>query len=253
MIDEASLSRLSERVRQIVKFSRSKGIREVYFYAVDELKGNDLIIERPMLKAIKGADAKTFVACEADFMGKIEDLLDLPILHGPPAASLVKANKGKGNKMWIYGYPQAGREEPETYRRNYGLMLLKWGLDGTCNYAYQCDMGQNIWNDFDSDRYRDHVMAYPTIKGIIPTVQWEGWRAGVNDVRYFSTLLNHINQYTPNLKEKRQDEINKIIQNVDESTNLYGISSEIINKLLSCSGPPKSKDGKMDRESSVAR
>lgn len=232
--DEQSLARLAEKVHQIVTFARTKGINEVYFYAVDELKGDDLIKERPMLKTIKDSGAKTFVACESDFMGKVEDLLDLPILHSSPTPSLVKANKEKGNKMWIYGNPQAGQEEPETYRRNYGLMLIKWGFNGTCNYAYQCDMGPNIWNDFDFDRYRDHVMAYPTINGIIPTIQWEGWREGVNDVRYFSTLLNNINQYELNSREKEMDEINKIIQNVDESTNLYGIRREIINKLLSC-------------------
>lgn len=33
-------------------------------------------------------------------------------------------------------------------------------------------------------------MAYATIRKPIPTIQWEGWREGINDVRYITLLLN---------------------------------------------------------------
>lgn len=230
--DEQSLSELGERVQKLVEFARNKGINEVYFYAVDELKGNDLIKERPMLKKIRESGAKTFVATTSDFMGRVDDLLDIPIIYETPPPSLVKANKEKGNKMWIYHNPQLGVEEPETYRRNYGLMLLKWGLDGTCNYAYQCDMGPNIWNDFDFYKFRDHVMAYPTISGLIPTIQWEGWRQGVNDVKYISTLIKIISRYEPKKREVKIKETNKILQNMDDKTNLNYIRAKIIDKIL---------------------
>ncbi len=230
--DEQSLSALGERVRKIVEFAQKKGINEVYFYAVDELKGDDLVKERPMLKKIRESGAKTFVATTSDFLGRVEDLLDIPIIHETPPLSLVKANKEKGNKMWIYHNPQLGVEEPETYRRNYGLMLLKWGLDGTCNYAYQCDMGPNIWNDFDFHKYRDHVMAYPTINGVVPTIQWEGWREGVDDVRYLSTLMKLKSNYEPQKRALKLNETNMIFLNIGSETNLNLIRAEVIDKLL---------------------
>lgn len=36
------------------------------------------------------------------------------------------------------------------------------------------------------------VKAYPTIDGVIDTIQWEGFREGINDVRYLTTLNNTI-------------------------------------------------------------
>jgi len=83
----------------------------------------------------------------------------------------------------------SGVEMPETHRRSYGLMLWKRGEDGVCNYAYQHAFGASIYDDFDDVNYRDHVYAYPTVDGVIDTVQWEGVREGVNDLRYLTTLL----------------------------------------------------------------
>ena len=39
--------------------------------------------------------------------------------------------------------------------------------------------------------FRDHVFAYPTSNGVIDTIQWEGWREGVDDTRYLATLIKH--------------------------------------------------------------
>ena len=59
------------------------------------------------------------------------------------------------------------------------------GYDGAMNFAYQHAYGPSIWNDFDSasTHYRDHVFAYPTTDGVIDTIEWEGWREGVDDTR----------------------------------------------------------------------
>ena len=61
------------------------------------------------------------------------------------------------------------------------------------DYAYQHGFG-HVWNDFDDKTYRDHVFAYPTLNGVIDTVQWEGFREGVDDVRYLTTLRALIEQ-----------------------------------------------------------
>ncbi|TFH06713.1 MAG: DUF4091 domain-containing protein, partial [Nitrosomonadales bacterium] len=63
---------------------------------------------------------------------------------------------------------------------------------GAMNYAYQHEFGQSLWNDFDdasATHARDHVFAYPTSDGVIDTIQWEGWREGVDDTRYLATLI----------------------------------------------------------------
>ena len=56
------------------------------------------------------------------------------------------------------------------------------------DYAYQHSFTHE-WNDFDNASYRDHTMAYPTENGVVDTVQWEGFREAVDDVRYLTTLM----------------------------------------------------------------
>ncbi|GAH00485.1 unnamed protein product [marine sediment metagenome] len=93
--------------------------------------------------------------------------------------------------MFNYGHPQCGVEEPETYRRNFGLLLWKAGYDGAMDYAYQHSFTHE-WNDFDNPSYRDHTMAYPTENGVVDTIQWEGFREAVDDVRYVTTLIEAV-------------------------------------------------------------
>jgi hypothetical protein len=57
----------------------------------------------------------------------------------------------------------------------------------SATYAYQHSFC-NIWNDFDDPVFRDHVFAYPTVNGVIDTTAWEGYREGVDDVRYLTKL-----------------------------------------------------------------
>ena len=98
-----------------------------------------------------------------------------------------------GSKIFSYSNPQVGVEEPLLYRYNYGLALWKANYDGAMTFAYQWAYG-HIWNDFDSERFRDHCFAYPTTNGVVGTLQWEGFREGVDDVRYVTTLEKAIEE-----------------------------------------------------------
>ncbi len=87
-------------------------------------------------------------------------------------------------------YKTTGDEYNLITGRQYKLYI---SLDGKGYLDYP-----SIWNDFDSSlkgkRFRDHVFAYPTSNGVIDTIQWEGFREGVDDVRYFQTLKKLIEQ-----------------------------------------------------------
>jgi hypothetical protein len=191
--DPEGLDKFGQNLETLAKFVKQRGIPEFYYYAVDELKDRKLYQERPMLELIRNAGVKSMTACEASFINKIDDLLDLAIFQGPPPDHIVDRVHSLGNTIWIYANPQCGEEKPETYRRNYGLLLWKLGIDGSSPYAYQCPMGARAWDDFDHSRYRDQLMTYPTADAFIPTIQWEGYREGVDDMRYLSTLMAAIN------------------------------------------------------------
>jgi hypothetical protein len=50
----------------------------------------------------------------------------------------------------------------------------------------------NGWDDFNYPVYRDHMMVYATKNAVVDTIQWEGWREGVDDTRYVATLIREI-------------------------------------------------------------
>jgi hypothetical protein len=61
-------------------------------------------------------------------------------------------------------------------------------LDGTCNYM----LNGYPWNDFiTGENLRCLTMIYPGIDAPIDTLEWEGFREGLDDVRY-ATLLKQL-------------------------------------------------------------
>jgi len=203
--DSKEVKELKRMVKAILDFSKENGVPGVYIYGIDEAEGERLKAEREGFIAIHEVGGRVFVACRKGAIKLVGDLLDLAIHSGVPSISDIRKVHKFGHKIYNYANPQFGVEEPLTYRRNYGFLLWQQGLDGTCSYAYQTSH-ENIWNDFDDHRYRDHVMAYPTNNGVIPTIQWEGFREGVDDIRYLSTLLNLIEAFkeSGNLKIRRK-------------------------------------------------
>lgn len=176
-----------KKVEKIISVAKSYGINEVYIYGVDEKRGVELFALRSLYQTVREAGAKNFVAItESDFLSRASDLIDIPIFWGIPGIHIKKMDsiKKQGIKVWKYSQPQAGLEDPETYRHNYGIKLLANGFSGACNYQYQ----RGAWNDFADPRGRMNTMAYPTITKPIPTVEWEGWRVAVNDIRYITLL-----------------------------------------------------------------
>jgi hypothetical protein len=177
-----------DRPREFMDFARGIGIREVYFYGKDEAKGDELIRQREKWTEIRKLGGKVFVAGYKDENFKrMGDILDLSVCAFYPYKEEAEKWHSIHHKVWCYGNPQGGVEDPEVNRRNYGLLLWQNDYDGACTFAYQYRFG-NIWNDFDHPIYRDHNFTYPTVDGVIDTIAWEGYREGVDDMRYLTKL-----------------------------------------------------------------
>ena len=180
------MAKLKESVEQVVAIARPHGVEEIYFYGIDEARGDVLAKEQAAWKVVHDAGGKVYVAV-MNLADCHETSLDMAVVCGTyyTAEEVAKA-RAKGRKLLSYANPQGGCIRPETYRRNYGLLIWQWGFDGAMTHAYQCGYG-HIWNDFDGP-YRDENMAYPTADGVIDTIQWEGYREGIDDLRYLATL-----------------------------------------------------------------
>jgi hypothetical protein len=170
--------------------------------------------------------AYEFREAEAQYAGRIDTVV-LGIL--PTRASIASLQSG-GTRVFLYSQPQIGIEDPAVYRLNYGLNAWAFGFDGVMNYAYQHALG-SIWNDFDHPQFRDHVFAYPTSDGVVDTIAWEGFREGVDDVRYLSTLLE-LSRHSPG---KSGEDLLKRIHDAGVR-NPADARAQIINQILSICG-----------------
>ncbi len=180
------LAQLRQSVKKAFDIARPHGCEEIYVYGLDEARPEVLALEQAAWQAVHEVGGKVYVAV-LSLSHVLDTSLDLAVVLNDnfTPAEVAKA-KAKGMKILSYGHPQGGCVTPETYRRNYGLLLWQWNFDGAMTHAYQCGYGF-IWNDFDG-LYRDENMTYPTADGAIDTIQCEGYREGVNDLRYLATL-----------------------------------------------------------------
>jgi hypothetical protein len=200
------------------------GYEDLYVYGKDEAKGDALRKQRLAWEVTHKAGAKVFASCHEGAVNLVGDLLDVAILAEEFKPMEVAKWQKMNKKVYIYSNPQVGIEDPELYRRNYGFMLIINGYDGVMNYAYQHSMG-HIWNDFDDNRWRDHVFAYPTSDGVIDTLQWEGFREAVDDVRYLTTLEE--------LSDFKNSELKSIYEDIAKEKNLELIRDKIIELIIS--------------------
>ena len=90
---------------------------------------------------------------------------------------------GDGYFGW-YACQHVGSENPAFNRRQYGFGPYRAGLSCNFNYAHHL----NGWNDLAANLYKPMMMVYGSGDGCIDTIQWEGFREGLDDIRYATKL-----------------------------------------------------------------
>lgn len=211
--DSHSDEMYTAKIDQLTALAAKHGFTELYVYHQDERSPRQLFAERRSLITTHARGAKSFVATSAKDIGKLKGLLDIAILNRTRGADALKEVRAAGIIPWAYDNPQAGEEKPGTYRNVYGINLWLAGFDGTCAYAYQTGShgDPSGWDDWGGDRWRPHILAYPTLTTPIPTLQIVGWREAIDDVRYL-TLLLQSNQNNAN--EDNQENRLRLVEDV---------------------------------------
>ncbi len=224
-----------ERLGKVVELARKYGYKEVYFYGLDEAQGDRLKESLPELEKIHQAGGKIFAAGLAASLGGdsfevVGDLQDLMVMSYIPRREDADKWHSRGRKIMSYANPQSGFEKPETYRRNYGLVLDSAGFDGGMTFSYYW-FG---WNDFNIwPPYRDHNFVYPTADGVIDTIQWEGYREGIDDLRYLATLRKAIEKAGKAGAAKQSAAAGDFVENMDiDKADLDGLRNEMIGWIL---------------------
>jgi len=182
---------LARIVPAINRMAREFGYSPVYFYGHDEAAGQELLDQRSLWQSVHRLGGRVFVAGSTGSYELVGDLLDVHVNYGSVNSSIARDWHSTGKKVFSYANPQSGPENPYLFRLNYGLLLWANNYDGAMPYAYQHCFG-SCWNDIDFPTNRDLNMTYPTANGSIPTLAWEGFREGVDDVRYVEALQRKI-------------------------------------------------------------
>ncbi|MDD3925620.1 MAG: hypothetical protein PHT33_03060 [bacterium] len=192
---------IKDIVGQLNAFCDENGFPRLAFYGVDEafLRYDAEWMRKRIwvLRAILEAGGMTYCAEPPAYFpvaGDYYSRIVLAIHGGSVGKELIDEIHKRGFKALEYGRPQGCAEEPETFRRGYGVLIWKDNLDGATHWAWQ----EGLYRDFrayDDDgpgNNRKFTMAYPTSDGVIDTIQYEGMREGIDDMRYIATLLKAI-------------------------------------------------------------
>ncbi len=220
--------------KSLMNFARSLGFDEVYFYGGEELSEKGWAQRVPLWKAMRSIGGKVFVAKSAP---EIAEFIDVAVggirkLTRANAVERARVYHGYGNRIFARSNPQVGIENSEVYRRNYGMLLMGLEYDGVMNYAYQDSWG-SAWNDFDG-YFRDHMFTYPTSNGVIDTIQWEGFREGVDDVKYLTTLINVVRDAkSTGANVEKVEKVERWIRSIDyANADLDEVRAEIVRNIL---------------------
>ena len=95
-----------------------------------------------------------------------------------------------GASVCTYAKPFAAPENPAVHRRFLGLLRQKFShYDGNMQHGMK-DRNANQFapDPFGDGNYRCQIMLYPTQKGFLETICWEGVREAFDDVRYVTKL-----------------------------------------------------------------
>lgn len=175
--------RMADRHRK--KFGKVEG----YFGSWgDEFGLSTLRSIRPMIEAYQNAGFKYTVNSRSgyQFGGYLADLFWPPVDPDQKSADVTTRYHFQypdGYFGW-YASQHVGTENPAFNRRQYGLGAYRAGFSCHYNYAHHLDG----YNDKRGDTYKSMNFVYGCADGVLSTIAWEGFREGMDDIRYATKL-----------------------------------------------------------------
>ena len=216
-----------EVARQALAQAEGYDVGTIYGYGKDEAKAATLHKQFPLWEGLRNGGVKISSALsgmsEKDLLTIKEFLPDVIMRAGTwPTQKTTEILNARGIRTYVYGHPGPS-ENPEGFRRTMGILLHNrpW-IAGSMEYAlmHVWTGNEHPWDDFfggshPPSQYRSLMLVYPTSKGVVDTLQWEGFSEGVNDGRYLQLLKS--------LKSGRTD-VKKFLQRVldeEDTIDMY--------------------------------
>jgi hypothetical protein len=97
-------------------------------------------------------------------------------------------NEVGGKFVSFYACQHTGSENPQFVRYQHGLLGYFSNMSMVNNYEFATGAWDGTWNDRANNVYRPMVITYENADGLMETIQWSGFREGVDDMRYMTCL-----------------------------------------------------------------
>ena len=179
-----------EEVKFIQRLVKETKLREIVYYPVDEPRFGKLHLAQklyPMVKTVPGTRTySTITQGDVDLFGKYLDFrcyMLMGIAKFEPDRIVRECARDKAHFFW---YTNGAREYPDTNRFKAGYFAWRCGSTGQLYWAYD-NAGGDAWNDCDGNAH-DHNAVYIMDGKVVSTLQWEGIREGLDDLRYLYKL-----------------------------------------------------------------
>jgi hypothetical protein len=110
---------------------------------------------------------------------------NMPLGTDPDDRNRIDRWNQVGDKyLAFYACQHTGSENPQFVRYQHGLLGYLSGLSMVDNYEF----ATGPMNDRADEVYRPMVITYRNGDGLMETIQWSGFREGVDDMRYMTCL-----------------------------------------------------------------
>ncbi|QTH43899.1 hypothetical protein J4772_05660 [Cohnella sp. LGH] len=210
--------------------TQALGHTNVYFDAWDEAGWDRLLWQQEMWRFVKeDVGAKIFATGHDDHFN-LEIKEDFLNWVGDPTREKSAGWHGMGENKIItnYAHPHSGPENPDLMRQRHGMWLYKANYDAVYNYIWYFESPYvSAWSDYVDATYRSFGFVYPTQTDVIDTLAWEGFREGIDDIRYATKLKQLAEDALSSGSSTRIDAANKALSWL-ETTNERTTSSDLL-------------------------
>jgi hypothetical protein len=168
-------------------YQKNFGNTDAFLVAGDEQGVRWLLSQRPgwRINHRNGLKATLAGHIESYFPTSGYILDNRPMAGFPSEADKpAKWNQIGSGYTGFYAGQHIGSENPAFIRRQHGLLGYLSNYDMVDNYEF----AYGPWNDRAWDLYKPMVLAYPISDGLVDTLEWQGFRAGIDDIRYATKL-----------------------------------------------------------------
>ena len=243
MPDDADWDRYSNFRRQlsnaVARVRARFGEKAVPFaYGYDEAGAAKVRAERASWRNVHELGGRTIVATRMrNFILFGLDAACIPEQPAPMRKAWADTLHESNPEMLVgwYSDPHSGPENPELARRQYGWASWRNNYDMVCQYV----MFVRGWAEFNrpyENDLRSLTMAYAGDRQIIDTLQFEGFREAIDDIRY-STLLKKLTLKATESKDVNVKYLGRAAlswqsQVPYETTSLTALRYETVDKIL---------------------